>query len=429
MKRTKRNILLAGGFALLAMASYAPKSAHADFFFHDGDKPAVFLGDSITEPNVYTSLIQSYVLTRYPKWDITFRNIGWSGDTAGLRQRGGQEAGLRRDILPLKPMAITIDFGMNDARAGDKGYQAYIDAQIKLVEALKAMGARVALLTPSPEERYEPNQPAGSAYNAMLWKYSQGLKQVADKEQVPFVDQYTPFVKVIEDGRKAGVLSADASGLRLTGDAVHPNWPGHLVMAASILKGLGATAPVSSVDIDAAGRRISVQGAQAQLQDNPNDKNSLVFTRKDDVLPWSLPPETASVLKVPGFDPLNDLSRYMLKVTGLTAAKYDLFIDDKKTATFTKEELATGVNLTQQAGPITEQSLTVLRAAREKDTLFSMRWRNVQLFNVPWLKDVNIEPQRQAEMARIETLITEKEEQLKQLRQPVQHTFKLTPSA
>src|SRR5438093_5354303 len=57
-----------------------------DFFIKDGDR-VVFLGDIITEQRLYTTYIEAYVLTRYPKWNLTFRNVGWGGDTAWLRQR------------------------------------------------------------------------------------------------------------------------------------------------------------------------------------------------------------------------------------------------------------------------------------------------------------------------------------------------------
>src|SRR5690349_981656 len=57
-----------------------------DFLIKDGDR-VVFLGDSITEQRLYTTYIEAYALTRYPKWNLTFRNVGWGGDTSWLRQR------------------------------------------------------------------------------------------------------------------------------------------------------------------------------------------------------------------------------------------------------------------------------------------------------------------------------------------------------
>src|SRR3954467_494109 len=57
-----------------------------EFLIHDGDR-VVFLGDSITEQRLYTTYIEGYTLARHPDWKLIFRNVGWGGDTAWLRQR------------------------------------------------------------------------------------------------------------------------------------------------------------------------------------------------------------------------------------------------------------------------------------------------------------------------------------------------------
>ena len=71
---------------VLAAVVLAGRALAADFFIHDGDR-VVFLGDSITEQRLYTTYIEAYALTRHPQWQLTFRNVGWGGDTAWLRQR------------------------------------------------------------------------------------------------------------------------------------------------------------------------------------------------------------------------------------------------------------------------------------------------------------------------------------------------------
>jgi hypothetical protein len=79
---------------------------------------------------------------------------------------------------------------------------------------------------------------------------------------VPFVDQITPFLNVIASGRKARVLDPKEGGVRLIPDAVHPNPAGHLVMAASILKGLNAPSLVSSVSLKAEGDKLAQVNAR-----------------------------------------------------------------------------------------------------------------------------------------------------------------------
>jgi lysophospholipase L1-like esterase len=424
-------ILLATGCMALAAEpkAAAPAKAPAEFFFHDGDTPIVFLGDSITEQKEYTTFIEAYVLTRFPKWNVTFRNIGWGGDTAWFQQRKNYETGLKRDVLPLKAKAITIDFGMNDARGGDGSYAKYIEYSTRLVADLKAAGVRVALVTPSPEERYEADQPAGSKYNLMLSKYSKGLEEIARKEGVLFVDQLNPFIKVIEDGRKAGLLSATQGNPRLIPDAVHPNWGGHLVMAAAILKGLNAPAIVSRLEIDSAASKV-VAAEKCTADILPTERvGILTFRRTDECLPLPISQEAEMVLKVPGFTALDDLSRYELKVTGLKADRYDLAIDGQKTATLTKEELAKGVNLTVLAGPITEQGRKLFKEVIAKNNLYFERWRKVVVPALTAsLSEADLPAEAKAKAAELDQKIADKEKEINALRAPAAHVFRLSPA-
>ncbi len=419
---------------LLAVDTEAPAPT-SDFFFHDGDIPAVFLGDSITEQRMYTTLVETYVLTRFPTWKISFRNAGWGGDTVWLTRRGDFNTGLQRDVLSLQPKSVTIDFGMNDARGGDGAYPKYIEYSTKLVEALKKAGARVALITASPEEKYEADAPAGSSYNLMLKKYSDGLKEIADKENVPFVDQLTPVIHFIEAGRKSGLLSktvplAGGKEKCLTNDGVHPNWGGHLIMATAILKGLRAPALVSSASLDAGTRSIiAAKGCAIEWQDAPNDV--VQFKRTDEALPWPIDPECDLALKIPGFDPATALNRYELKVKGLKAASYKLTMDDHEIGTYSSADLANGVNLGfVRQGPIYDQGQKLLKAVVDKNNAYFNRWRNVQVYQVPeWLKANldDIKAARTAEMARLDKVIADQEQTIELLRKPVPHVFKLEP--
>src|SRR2546426_6066417 len=183
-----------------------------DFFVKDGDR-VVFLGDSITEQRLYTTYIEAYVLTRYPKWKLTFRNVGWGGDTSWLRQRAHPDEkqlfaadesaqqkmvedsvgrGLNRDVLPLKPTVVTVKFGMNDHSYQpfrEDIFRAYVRSQEEIAKVLKQHGARVAFLTPQPIEDTRPD-PAKDARNQSLREFSAALKAASSKLVATFVDQF-----------------------------------------------------------------------------------------------------------------------------------------------------------------------------------------------------------------------------------------------
>ena len=405
-------------FALAALTVFTRPSAAGEFAIHDGER-VVLLGDSITEQRLYTTVIEAYTLARFPQWKLTFRNIGWGGDTA----QGGLGRAAR-DMLPLKPSFVTIDFGMNDHgyRAHDEGiYKNYIDKQTQLVALLKTNGARVALVTPQPIEDKRPD-PDKDVRNESLRKMSDGLREIAGKEKVLFVDQFDPYMAVMLKARQA-----DPTTLIGGGDAVHPGPVGHTIMAWAILKSLGAPASVSSAELTATGKLVAATGCQISSP-KVDTAGAITFTRKDEALPMPINPQAEAVTKL--IPLLADLSRYELKVTGLTAPKYQLLIDDKAAAVFTSQELAQGCNLTLSAGPITEQARQLWALVVEKNNAFFQRWREVQLYGPPeWVKSPAFEASRDKELARIDAQIALLETKINSLRQPLAHTFVLKPAA
>src|SRR2546426_6779565 len=119
---------------VLALSSTA---AAQDFSLKNGDT-VVFYGDSITDQRLYTTFAETYVLTRFPKLDVSFVHSGWGGDRVTGGGGGPIDLRLRRDVFAYKPTVMTIMLGMNDGsyRAFDgkifeayaKGYQHIIDS-------------------------------------------------------------------------------------------------------------------------------------------------------------------------------------------------------------------------------------------------------------------------------------------------------------
>jgi len=73
-----------------------------------------------------------------------------------------------------------------------------------------------------------------------------------------------------------------------------------------------------------------------------------------------------------------------LKVTGLSAERYALTIDDQEAGTFSKDELAMGVNLAMLPTPMARQSLEVHAFTLKHNNIHAARWRQLQ---VPLEKD------------------------------------------
>jgi len=377
-----------GWLLLLAMPSRAE-----DFFFKDGDK-VVMIGDSITEQYLYSSYVELWTLTRFPNARITFRNVGIGGDTSP-----GGNGRFKRDVLVHKPTVMTVDFGMNDGGYGGfvpERYKTYMNGLQGMADQAKEAKIRVAWITPQPIEKPQ-QEPALKGYNETLEKFSAGVKEIADNNQGLFIDQFHPYLQVLEKGRPNG------EGKPITGgDAVHPGFPGQTVMAATILRDMHFPKLVSAVEIDAGtGKVITADNCKVTDVDAKADR--VQFERQDGALPF-FPAGAESILKVtPIRDELND---YRLKVTGLKDGKYSVLLGGKKVADFNADQLAKGVNLAEVAlttGPVADQVKTVVATVQAKNDYYHNRiFRGVTLANVPdWLAvDAKyVEDKRQAAVA------------------------------
>ena len=345
------------------------------FPFHDGDR-VVFLGDSITEQKLYTTYLETYLLTRFPTWNLSFRNAGWGGDTSYLRQRGlPPPQALQRDVIALKPTVVTIDFSMNDAGYGgfNQGlYDQHINGQNAIIQQLKAAGIHPVMLTSSATEKNEQGDDL-MGYNQTLEQFAAGDSEVAAKNGIPFADQFHPFIDAINRLRSVN------PGLRLSGDAVHPGQAGHLMMADSILTGLNAPALVSSATLSA--RRGSVVSTLfATVTNVVTAKNGgLSFQRLDRALVFPIEPSARPVLQlVPVAD---DINRYMLQITDLAPGDYSVSINGALVSRFSAAQLAAGVNLGYYESPLTAQGTEILKHVYNKNNIYFNLWRQVQLAN------------------------------------------------
>lgn len=386
----------------------------APFFFKSGDR-IVFLGDSITEQYQYSSTIELYLTTRFPKWNLTFINAGISGDTAN-----GGAGRFQSHILDEKPTALTINFGMNDGGYGvfnpanNKNYVAKTEV---MLEQAKKNGVRVALLSPNAVERR--NHDKLKVYFETQKEFYAPLKEAAAKHGATFVDQYAVTRTSLE---KMAADDPDAKKVNPFPDGVHTSSAGGLLMAHTILVGLHAPALVSDVAIDAAGNKAAPKACTVgKLKASPTE---VAFERLDEALPMPVQKDWASLL--PYVDNLKDLNWYGLKVTGLEKGKYALKIDDKDVATFTSEELAEGVNLGNvMAGPIYDQGQKVWQALNAKNKLVHNRFRGVVMFQSPdWLADV-VKERKPAELAKRMDAINTQQADIYKLTQPVAHQFEL----
>ena len=397
---------------LLLAASTVRADDPKEFFFKAGDR-VLFLGDSITEQYQYSSDIELYLTTRFPKWNIFFLNAGISGDTAN-----GGAGRFASHVLAEKPTAITINFGMNDAGYGnfdENRQKQFLQNTEKMLADSKAADVRVALVSPNAVDRRVAER--FKLYLETQKTFYAPLSGLAAKHGMSFVDQYAITRSELERMERE-----EAKTVIPFGDGFHTSSNGGMMMAHAILTGLKAPAMVSDLAIDVAQKETKTQGCVVSGAELAVDE--VLFERLDEALPIPVQKDWVSLL--PYLNDLKDLNWYGLKVNGLAEGNYKLSIDGMEVAKYSSQQLEAGVNVGNlTSGPIQAQGQKVLDAINAKNGLVHQRFRGVVMFNAPdWLADVVAE-RKPAELNKRLEQIKVKQAEVYELAKPTKHRWKL----
>ena len=352
--------------------------AQGNFHLKDGDR-VVFYGDSITEQRLYTTYAETYVVTRFPQLNVSFVHSGVGGDRVTGGWAGPIDQRLTRDVFAYKPTVMTIMLGMNDGsyRAfDDKIFKTYSTGYQHILESVKSTlpGIRLTLIQPSPYDNV--TRPAGfeGGYNAVLVRYGEFVRELAQRQTCQAADLNTSVVAVLE---KAKATDAETAK-KIIADRVHPGPGGHLLMAKALLKAWNAPAVVTAVEIDAAQVR-AVRTENTTVSDL-KESNGLTWAQNDKALPMPLDQKDSALkLAVQCSDFFQTLDWQPLKVTGLKGQRYLLKIDGQEVGTFSRQQFEDGLNLAQWPTPMFQQAQAVHNLTLKHNNIHATCWRELQV--------------------------------------------------
>ncbi len=409
--------------ALLLFAPAALARAEGKFYLKDGDR-VVFYGDSITDQRLYTTFAETYAVTRFPKANATFVHSGWGGDRVTGGGGGGIDLRLDRDVIAYNPTVVTIMLGMNDASYQpfrEPIFNTYANGYRHIVEKLKAdlPGVRLTLIKPSPYDDITRKPKFEEGYNSVLIRYGDFVKELAEKSGVDFADLNT----LVVDATKKAYESDPEGAIKLNSDRVHPGPGGQLLMAYALLKDWNAPSLVSSVAIDAATSKAEAENAA--VSELGVDAGEVRWTQLDEALPFPIDLKDGPTdLAVRSSDVVNALDRQVVKVAGLDKEKYALSIDGKSIGSFTKDQLAEGVNLATLPTPMFEQAARVHQLTLKRAKIHNQRWRDVQ---VPY-QGYSQNPGFAKAIEGLDAIEGEVQVEQRAAAQPKPHKFELKPA-
>ena len=173
------------------------------FELKDGDRVAL-LGDAFIEREQYEGWIELAATTQFPDRAVTFRNLGWNGDTPAGDSRNGlsllqagmepPEEGWRQLLNQLavyKPNVIVLGYGMAASLPGvDSAEKFQANLERLLDEAPKSTGGDVRFLILGAPPRFKWAGDVAEdlkAHRESLAAVDQVLKHAATKRSIPFV--------------------------------------------------------------------------------------------------------------------------------------------------------------------------------------------------------------------------------------------------
>lgn len=396
---------------LLAAAARASGDEQPKVDFRDGDR-VVFIGNDFFDRDRDRGYIETQLTTRFPEKNLTFRNLGYSGDTVRADARnlcsgwavfGPEDQGfdrLRNLVEHIKPTLIFIAYGMNESFDGEQGIQPFVQGlnrMLDMVVSSSGPGARLVLVSPIRHEDLGRPLPDPAAHNKNIKLYVDAIHNVASGRKAAFVDLF----EALGDG------ASDPLHHPFTSDGIHLTPYGYW-RAAMVLEKLVGYPP----------RTWNNPPVSPGVAWSPNGTSSAL-------LPLAPPPEGSpqSLLDgtafLPGQAPI-------VRSTGLAPGTYVLKSGDQTVASGTAEQWAKGIAVLH--GPAVDQEEELRKTIVAKNFDFFNFWRpdnDTYIFGYRKRE----QGRNAVEIPRFEPLVEAKEAEIAKLRVPASHTYTLAREA
>ncbi len=425
----RRALAFTAGLAL-AIFTAQPTPVFAASALSPGDRVAI-IGDSITEQKLYSKYMEAYLLACSGVPDLKVFQFGWGGETAsGFAQR------LTNDLAFFKPTVATTCYGMNDG-----SYRPYTNEigrryetnMYKVVVGLLEAGVRDVIVG-SPgavdtkyfvRDNFKPLSGA-DGYNQNLASLRDIGGQLASILGAGFADVHQPMIEAMAKAKAALGEDYDVCGK----DGFHPGPNGHLIMAYAFLKGLGCDGDIGQIVIDMNGAP-QVSGTGHQLLKGAAGTAELESTR----YPFCFEGDeksSAGTRSIAPFLPFNEqLNRLTLRVVNLGAARARVTWGTESRE-FTREQLATGVNLAAAFArtPFDGAFRKLLQAVAAKQNFETPMIKSMVTSFRQFSPESSSDRELSGAFAKVGEQLSRRQQQLHEAArktiQPVQHTITVT---
>ena len=319
--------LLLALLSAVAFAQNSPESTPSTFALQKNDR-VVFLGNSLLENDILHGYLELALTTRWPDRNVTFRNLGWSGDNVFGEARSYFTSPptpyelLMKQITEAQPTVVFVAYGGVEAQEGETGLARFEEGMGKLLDKIQELGAKAVLLSPIPVLSTK-NGANTAPRNAMLQRYGAAIAAIAAERGLRFVDVFTPIQEI---QKKA----------KITDNDTHLNETGYYHLALALEKGLGLPSRQENISINLSKRNVASSATARVLSDGKTVSN-LKFTTDEKYLPLPLPQEGRATIE----------PERVLRIDGLGEGYFTLSAEGEQVAAASAAKWAKGVPIRQ----------------------------------------------------------------------------------
>ena len=395
--------------------------------FRDGDRIA-FVGNEFFEREADQGYIETELTTRFPDKNLTFRNLGYSGDTvradarnlcSGWATFGPADQGFDRlkDLIQhVKPTLVFVAYGMNESFEGPKGVEPFVQGLGRMLDMLAASSApdvRFVLVSPIRHEDLGRPLPDPTEHNKNITLYLDAMEKVAHDRRCAFINLFT----TLGDGTR------DAFHTPFTFDGIHLTAYGYWRTAMAMERAMGYGPRGWSVETDAKLRTDpKTHGAKAlSIEWGTGNMLSLSCKVASAILP--IPPAPEDSPKVLREGAVLPDQRRTFGVTGLSPDKTYVLTVDGQAIDATGKQWAAGLQMGEPPDLDQEREVRMLIVAKNFD--FFNFWRpDNDTYIFGYRK--HEQGRNAVEIPRFEPLVEAKEARIAVFRVPFAHTYMLT---
>ncbi len=192
-----------------------PKNHTLTIVAHGHSVPAGYFKTPVVDSlNAYPHLLHAALKAAHPHavLNVTVTAIGGENSVQGA-------ARFDRDVLPLRPDVLLLDYALNDR---GPGLPAARTAWTSMITKAKAAGIKVILLTPTPDQSAKLDDPADP-----LNQHADQVRQLAAEHGTGLVDSLAAFKARIAAGTPLPGLMSQVN---------HPNRAGHDLVTAGLMQ-------------------------------------------------------------------------------------------------------------------------------------------------------------------------------------------------